>query len=152
MVLITVSVAVIAGLIIVIIASKFLTHKPQFPPNVLNLCQDMVVKSSQAAAIAHQDSSLLIAFQHSSEALCSATLARNILGADNVQKLSGINVDALISMLSQQRDEILRLIATKNPDLIPRSPTLPSTNWIMTPGNTANTPTPLPPAPTPIKK
>ena len=125
--------ALLLGLVVVMVAaSKFLTQSPKYPTSVLSLCRNMVLKASQSAVVAHQDSSPLMALHHSSEALTAAYLARDLLGPENASKLTGVNINNLIRVLEEQRDDIIRVITTLCDRLVPLAPTLPTTNWVNT--------------------
>jgi hypothetical protein len=100
----------LGGIVIFVLVSRFLTNKQHYTSSVINTSNALIKKASQSSVLAHNDISPVFALMHVTEGLSNAMVARELMRSQDLNMLTGINIHNLVSMLEQQRDDVIQTL------------------------------------------
>ena len=128
--IVSVAIMLVVCIVGLIVGARFVTWRRQYDKTVLQQAERLVKRAGQSSVMAHQDTSPLVALAHISDALASADLAQRLVKSNDLTKLTGVHLPAMVELLEKQRDHILQHSHARCPQLAPSGLHAPASGWL----------------------
>lgn len=117
--------AKIAGIVLVVIVIAVLLSKStgnsakykKYSSHQIRTVQKMVRQASKWHTMANQDSNLLITLIHLNYGLSYAKIAVQLTSPEDIEKISGIDIETLIHQLEKKQNSVIDQIGAETPEM-----------------------------------
>lgn len=103
--------------IVMIVLSKWSNANETNAVNVPAKVKKLIDQAKQYNQLAHQDSKLILKLIHCDYALCLAETARNLVSDQEIEKITGMNIQEIITYLQNCQSSCIRRINQEAPNM-----------------------------------
>ncbi len=103
--------------IIMIVLSKWSNSNETNAINIPSKIKKLIDQAKQYNQLAHQDSKLILKLIHCDYALCLAETARTMVSDQEIEKMTGINIQEIVTYLQNCQTSCIRRINQEAPNM-----------------------------------